>query len=265
MTDNTFDNKRLIKPVGLIDIDSSFTNWWDKVLDIHVQSQESNKKKVPVRFVSPERWKTAREEELRDQNGTLINPIIAITRTETSSQYNDTSGRYFADVQQQHAFYKEVDKKSSLIKNLSKQRVIDFDPTLPIYEVYTHPAPDHYSITYEVSVRTSYISHMNDIIEKIGQSMNFKSQKSFQFETPDGYYYIAFQEDTLADESNVSDFTGTERVIEKTYSFRVAGYVMSDNDERRSLFRRYFSQTKVVVKENTNLSEEELQELLGKK
>ncbi len=262
---DTFDNKKVIKPVGLMDIDSAFLDWWDKTLNIHLTNQDGSKKKVPVRFVSPERWKTAREEELRDANGTLINPILAITRTETSSVYDSGTGRFFADTQDQYTFHKEIDKKSSLIKNLINERGSEgINPSFPIYEVYTHPVPDHYSITYEVSIRTSYIAHMNSIIEKIGQQMNFKSQKSFQFVTPDGYYFLAFQDDVLADESNVAEFTGTERIIEKTYTFQVPGYVIGESDERRSQFRRYFSQTKLVVRGETILSADEVEELFKK-
>ena len=264
MANNTFDNKRLIKPLSLEDIDKAFYSWWNQKLDVHTKDADGNRRKVPVRFVSPERWKAAREEGVRDEHGTLILPIIAVTRTETSSEYDGGTGRYFADTKQEYTYAKEADKKSSIVKNLIESRPKGINPALPIYEVYTYPVPDHYSLTYEVSVKTSFIDQMNEIIQKVGQTLDFKSKKSFQFATPDGYYFIAFQEDILGDESNVGDFTGTERLIEKTYVFQVGGYILSDNDQRKSLFKRYFSQTKLIIKEQIVENQEELEKLFKK-
>ena len=145
----------------------------------------------------------------------------------------------------------------SLIQELNKAGPHSINPSLPIYEVFTHTAPDHYVLTYEVSIWTPSIEDMNTCIEKIGQELDFKSVKSFQFFTDDGFRFTAFQQDGYADESNVMEFSGKERIIQKILTFKVAAYIMPQSDQKRNTFKRYWSQTKLVFKEEVCLTDAE--------
>jgi hypothetical protein len=259
----TFDNKRLVRPLTLIDIDSAFFSWWDRKLNVHLSNDRGERKKVPVFPLSPERWSLAREEGIRDQNGTLAIPIIVVARTAEGGPNETPYQRIFADLKQDHVYYKQVDPKSSLIKELNKRRPKSVDPDSPIYEVYTHRAPDHYVLTYTVDIWTPTMEDMNTIIEKIGQELEYKSVKSFQFKTLDGYVFQAFQEEGLNDSSNIDDFTGKERLVRKTVSFKVPAYIMPESDQRRDVFKRYFSQTKLVIKDFFALSQDEYERFLN--
>lgn len=263
MSTRTFDNKRKVKPLNLIDVDAAFKSWWDDKLSISLGDTQGNRQKVPVRMIAPERWSLAREEGIRNQEGTLALPIIVIARTGEGEGNEGSYGRIFADTKQDHVYYKEVNDKSSLIKELNDARVKNIDPSLPIYEVYTHKAPDHYTLTYQVSIWTATMEDMNICLQKIGQELDFKSVKSFKFTTPDNFYFIGFQE-SIEDDSNTSDFTGKERIVRRIITFKVPGYIMPQSDQKRDTFRRYFSQTKLVFKEEVALTNQEYKKLTGK-
>lgn len=263
MPTRTFDNKRKVKPLNLIDVDVAFKTWWDVKLNIALSDTQGNRQKIPVGLIAPERWSLARQEGIRSQDGTLALPIIVVARTDEGEGNEGPYGRIFADIKQDHVYYKEVNDKSSLIKELNDARVKNIDPSLPIYEVYTHKAPDHYVLTYQVSIWTPTMEDMNVCLEKIGQELDYKSVKSFQFTTPDNFYFIAFQE-SIEDESNTSDFTGKERIVRRIFNFKVPAYIMPQSDQKRDTFRRYFSQTKLVFKEEVAMTNQEYKKLTGK-
>lgn len=253
----TFDNKQVIEPFGLEDVDKGFYNWWNQVLDMHSTNGDSHKKKIPVVFWSAERWLRSREEGLaRDENGQIVAPIISIART---SIEDDTSGplsRKFADIQGVHTIYKKVDPKSSKVANLLKERTYQFDPKSPIYEMYTIPIPDHFKITYEVTLWAPYMEDINKFMEKIGQQLNWKSKKTFAFDVKKGFYMVAHKTDSIEDDSNLDDFTKEERILRKGYTFEVSAHIVPESDERTSPMKRYFSQTRLVIKESTPTAEE---------
>jgi hypothetical protein len=244
----TFDHKRKVKPLNLEDIDIGFKDWFDKKLNIHLMNNQGNRVKIPVKLMAGERWASARQDFVRDDDGTLLLPIIAISRTSKTGDPGDPLSRIFADTNQDHTYYKQVDPKSSLIKELVKSRPKNIDPSLPIYEVFTHKAPDHRILTYEVSIWTATVEDMNEVTQKIGQELNFKSVRSFQFESQDGFKFQAFEESEIESESNTGDFTNQERKVQEIFRYRVPGYTMPESNEKPDVFKRYFSQTKLVFK-----------------
>lgn len=82
MSNNSFFDKKgryELKPVTIETIDRAVRDYFDKKLNITVET-ENDKKKVSVMFATGERWKLSKE-DLRDENGTLILPLISISRT----------------------------------------------------------------------------------------------------------------------------------------------------------------------------------------
>ena len=271
MTD-TYDNGRQTRNYGLEDVDRSFRDWWKKKLAINLKNKDGESVPVPIFFFSSERWSKSREDGetkesiagMRDKNGTLILPLIAIIRSPPNSGNDGPYGRTFAETKGDITYSKQVHPKSSKIKNLLKSRPSNVDPNFPIYEVYTAPVPDHYQLTYEVKIWTQYVDQMNEIIEKIGQELDFKSERSFQFNTDDGYYFIAFQDDDWADESNLNEYSDEERIVRMTTTFSVGAHILPQSDQRENTLKRYWSQTKLVIKNETALSAEEFDKLIGK-
>lgn len=263
---DTYDNKKIVKHYGLRSVDEAFKSWWKDTLNISILNKDGVAKKVPVFFISSERWSKAREDGgLRDKQGTLILPMIAILRPGLSSTTDGPFGRNFADIKQDHVVAKKLSPKSSLIKKLVKENPDTMDPSSPIYEIYTAPVPDHYTISYEVVIWTSYMEDANQIIEKIGQQMDYKSQKSFQFYTKQGTYFTAFQDQDFENRTNLDDYTDNERLIQYATTFTVSAHLYPQSDQRPENFKRYFSQTKVVVSLEADLSDEEVEKIFGKK
>ena len=257
----TYDNNRVISNIGIEDVDRAFFEWFNSKLNLHLLDKTGAKRKVPIIMVSPERWHFAREEGVRDNNGTIILPVVAISRMAPSIVYDGDMRPVFADTKDDHVYAIEIDPKSSLIKNLNEARPLNIDPSRPVYQIYSLPTPDHYKITYEVRIWTSYISEMNEVLEKIGNELDYKSVKSFTFSTSDGYYFVAFMAEDASDESNITDFSDQERIIKTGYTFDVSANIFPNVNDRKSQFRRYFSQTKLVITTEQVLTEEELKKL----
>lgn len=264
----TFDNARLVKPIGFQDVDAAFFNWFNTKLNLYTRDRNGDRKKIPVIFIAPERWSLAREEGIRDKNtGTLILPIIAISRTSETAGMESGFQRIFADIKKDHTYFKKVSTKSSLIKELNNRRIqagdTPIDPSVPVYEVYTHRAPQNYALSYEVAVWSSYIEEMNEIIQKISQDYNYLSIRSFSFNTPDNYRFQAFEQE-ITDNSNLSDYSGDERIIRKNINFKVPAYLMPESDQRRDTFKRFWSQSKLVIKQEVAMTQEEFDKIIDK-
>lgn len=258
MATNTYDNKQIISHFGLKDVDKGFYDWWDKKLDLHYVNKDGEKKKLPVLFMTSERWFKSRIEGVRNKQGQLILPLLVIARTAVSDSTSGPTSRQFADTQEEaYTIARQAHPKSSIVKNLVQSRSKNIDPNFPIYEMFTAPVPDHYSLTYEVDIWTSYVDDMNDFIQKIGQEMNFKSKKMFKFDINNGMYFVAFKDEELNDDSNMEDFSDSERIVKKEYRFNVSAHIIPENKQRPNSFRRYLSQTKLVIKSETIISDEE--------
>lgn len=264
---STFDNKRQIKPLRLEDVDKAMFYWFEKKLNLQITKDDGTKRKVPVQFVAPERWSIARQEGIRDENGTIVLPIVAISRTRIGGPNESGYQRIVADTKKDFVYSQQLNKKSSLIKELVKNQGKEnregwtVDPSLPIYEIFTSRVPDHMAIQYEVSIWTQYISEMNEVIEKVGQEYDYLSVKSFKFETEDNFYFVAFQDEELTDDSNTEEYTDNERIIRRNFIYSVPAYIMPEVNNKTSPYKRYLSQTKLVFKEETGLSKEEFEEL----
>ena len=66
----------LLQPSTLENIDYAMHEWINEVLDIHTENNEGWRK-VPVKFVSPERsFLSKNDKDIRDDEGSLIFPLI---------------------------------------------------------------------------------------------------------------------------------------------------------------------------------------------
>lgn len=69
-----------IKEVTIQVVDQALFDFFDKYLKLYVNSP-IGRKKVEVIFASGERWALLRKQNFRDNNGTIILPIISINQT----------------------------------------------------------------------------------------------------------------------------------------------------------------------------------------
>lgn len=266
----TLDKKKKVRHLTFQDADKAFFGWFENVVNAHVIGKDGEMKKVPVTFFSPERWVSARDLGIREKNpdgsmGPLIIPLIAIGRTNNSSAQYGTAGKHLADTKQPVTYYRKLDPKSQLVLNLMKEHPHSIDPKLPIYEVFSFTAPNHFACTYEVTIWTDRIEHMNSIMEQIGQAYDFNSVKSFQFKAAGGFKFMAFQQEEEVDQGNLQDFSEQERIVKKELSYDVPVYLYPKSRDGRENFSHSWTQTKVVVKKETVLSHEEFEKAFPRK
>jgi hypothetical protein len=91
------DPALFIPPVGIIDVDTSLFNLFEKEIKFTVLTSTNGKedlKKVPVIFSSSEKWALAKNKKgIRDSNGSLILPLVTIVRKSIEQGVDDITGR----------------------------------------------------------------------------------------------------------------------------------------------------------------------------
>lgn len=235
-----------IKPVTIKTVDQAAVDYFDKRLNIHVETGTEKRTKVPVIYATGERWALIRDNKgLRDDNGTLILPLISIRRT----LIDRTPGTHALGQETPSiTIRKQIHSKTANIQNQLYARAVRGFPQPkrePVYEYLTIPFPDFANVYYEITIWSQYQSQMNEILEKI--FYNYDHLDSFVMPVEyDGYkrkgnsyYFVGFRDGNITPESNVQEFSDTERIIKYTYSIKVPAYFMLDpKDETLSYGRR---------------------------
>ena len=260
---NDASGRYSIKNVTLETVDSAVRDYFDKKISISVDT-EKGRNKVPVIFAAGERWKMIRDNKgLRDENGTLILPVIAIRRT----NIDRTPG--MRALGQETPFItvsKRIHDKTGNIQNLVNTRKLNGFPQLrksPVFEYLTIPFPDFAVVFYEIVIWTQYQTQMNEILQKI--FYNYEHMDSFVMPVEyDGkkrkgnsYYFVGFRDGTVVPQSNVEEFTNQERIIKYSYTIKVPAYFILDPDDESLAYGRNKSQSstddgsKVVFKDQS--------------
>ena len=200
---------------------------------------------------------------LRDENGTLILPVIAIRRT----NIDRTPGmRALGQETPFITISKRIHDKTGNIQNLVNTRKLNGFPQLrksPVFEYLTIPFPDFAVVFYEIVIWTQYQTQMNEILQKI--FYNYEHMDSFVMPVEyDGkkrkgnsYYFVGFRDGTVVPQSNVEEFTNQERIIKYSYTIKVPAYFILDPDDESLAYGRNKSQSstddgsKVVFKDQS--------------
>ena len=95
-----------------------------------------------------------------------------------------------------------------------------------IYEVITMPPPKYYTATYEVTFWAQYTLQMNDMINAMMSLYQSYSQRTFQLETPKGYWFVGFVGESLNSGNNFDDFTDNERLVRYSFEVKVPAYII---------------------------------------
>jgi hypothetical protein len=216
--------------VTLMDIDETIFNHLDKNINVTL-TDNGETIKVPVIFSNPERWVAIRKEGfVRDKNGKVQRPIVALKRTTTAR--NDqlmTFNRYLTyPVIQQNNINNPYDKFSVLSGG---QR--------PTYNVYGVTLPDHVTITYEFMAWTDKIEQMNKIIEQINFATEdyWGDKQRFRFRTSISDYN--HQIEVVADQ---------DRIIRTSFTLTVYAYLLPEvYENRQSTMQKFLTPRRLIV------------------
>lgn len=252
------------------DVDAAMYNFINDNMNLHAHNG-TGFKKVPVVMASAERSMLSKKGlGVRDDDGTLIMPIITIERTSMVKSPTE-KGTVWANIPAMDKVkggsipvaQKILQDKTSNFKNantLKKRGQLNFpDKTnKTVYQTVSIPLPVYITVMYEITIRTEYQQQMNELV--------------IPFMTvPGGINYITIREginryegfiqQDYTHSNNVDDFSAEERKFETKFNIKVLGHLIGDGVNQRSP-RKVVNETVVEVKiprERTSLDPKELE------
>ena len=218
-------SKPQITDLNIKKIDQGIVDWFKIEFPIKINGRE-----IPVIYCTSERWaKMQKEKGYRDEKGTLILPLISIRRTTPSNNKE----RYVAHGSETNiTLVKRIsttpqgeEKQTALVGN----RIPDSEylnvADNTVYEVVQIPFPSFVNLDYDVIVWSSYISHQNLEHENIFKEF----QGGRQWFYIDDYYFFGMLEN-ITDQSNLDDFSDTEKIIKYNFKLSVQAYLIDKKD-----------------------------------
>ncbi len=285
----------ILQPSTLENIDAAVYEYFNEQLDIFSTTKDGFKK-VPVIFATPERSVLSKKEGVRDGEGALIFPQIAIERVAVNKSKTN-KGAFGAN------FFPTPDKKRGTItytRRVNQRKTADRaiaqsynetygkypgddaiygtvdDPAVPIgdpygpvknnrvvYETITIPHPVMLELSYSIKTRTEYAQQMNEIVTPmLARIGNFHSFYVIR----NGHRYEAFFEESFNLNNNVSDMGTEERKFETEAKITVLGYIFGEdkNEEAPKVVIREgaaefkISREKVIVGDNPDTDDPSL-------
>jgi hypothetical protein len=204
---------------------------------------------------------------LRDRNGSLILPLITMIRTSVvQDPVQDIAGRGINQQTGEFVIRRRLSSSDRTYQNLINRTLIPHqsnlavsegegdqsqlttsrtigdlseDPTVEdgglllldrrrnVYETISIPTPQFYTATYEVTVWTQKLLHMNQVIEQLISSF-LPQGNSWRLDTKKGYWFIASVEDNSFNaENNADDMSTDERTIMTKFVVKVPSYILA--------------------------------------
>jgi len=197
--------------VGLEDIDYAIKYYFDTVIKPQVV-QDGNMVPVPVKYSSPERWKSVQADGYyRDTNGKLVLPIIIYKRDNVEKNRglgNKIDGNLASLFQVFETRYNQRNQYDKF--NILTNRI-------PSKQYYVSVVPDYVTITYSVSIFTNYVEQNNKIIEAIEFAADsyWGDANRWQFRT---------MIDSFATTNIIN--SGEDRAAVTTITLKVNGYLI---------------------------------------
>jgi len=266
-------------PSTLETVDFAIYHWLRDELNLHTTTREGFEK-VPVIWSSAERaFQVKRDKDIRDQDGTLVLPLITIERTNvvkdptrkgsawanippTRDAKGGTSITIARRIKQDKtanfanadSWRKSVDAgaggralnpsgQSSVNQRTFPRRTDAFgrQGTNPktVYQTITIPMPVYLDITYSIMIRTEYQEQMNDLVTPF---MTRTGGINYFLASHDGHRFESFIQTDFGQDNNVASMETENRKYETKIDIKTLGYIIGEGKNQE--------QPKVVVREN---------------
>jgi hypothetical protein len=200
--------------IGLQDIDYAIKYYFDTIIKPTVV-QDGQRIDVPVRYASPERWKSVQQDGYyRDTNGKLVLPVIMYKRDgveKNRSLGNKIDGNLASLFQVFETRYNQRNQydRFSILNN-----------RIPSKQYYVSVVPDYVTVTYSVSIFTNYVEQNNKIIEAI----EFASDSYWGQENR---WHFRTMLDSFSTTNIIN--TGEDKAAVTTVTLKVNGYLIADS------------------------------------
>lgn len=249
------------------DVDRSLFTLFDKELPFTYEHKKATKRAPVIFASGERFAVLRRKQPLRDKAGALILPLVSIMRTGISQVPTMGAGTaqnvpmtIKKRLSKEDPFYQRLLNKEGLLnsddhpsansfenpelnpdqnsapgKNASrrdsaKRSKAEFlSPNLRknIYEVIQIPPPKYFTATYEVTFWAQYTLQMNDMMTAMMSLYQSFSQRTFQLETPKGYWFVGYMGEEITPGSNFDDFTDNERLVRCSFTVTVPAYIVN--------------------------------------
>tara|TARA_R110002124_G_scaffold66277_3_gene180716 strand:- start:13438 stop:14370 length:933 start_codon:yes stop_codon:yes gene_type:complete len=268
------------KPSTLETIDFAMYNWLKDSLKIACTTNKGWKE-LPITWVSGERsWQIKNNKNLRDSDGTLIFPIIALQRDSFAKTPNK-KGTFYGNIppindskggsitiarklqQGKTANFANADaykKATTVVGNAGNPGTQQINFPMPknkkaVYETITIPMPVYIDVNYSINIRTEYQQQMNEAIQPFVTypgGINYVKLKN------DGHSYEAFMQPEFSSEGNLSDYGEDDRFYETKMTIKVLGYLVGSdkNGEQPNIVVRENAVEIKIPRERVQLGEE---------
>jgi hypothetical protein len=200
--------------IGLEDIDHAIKYYFDTIIKPTVV-QDGQRIDVPVRYASPERWKSVQQDGYyRDTNGKLVLPVIMYKRDgveKNRSLGNKIDGNLASLFQVFETRYNQRNQydRFSILNN-----------RIPSKQYYVSVVPDYVTVTYSVSIFTNYVEQNNKIIEAI----EFASDSYWGQENR---WHFRTMLDSFSTTNIIN--SGEDKAAVTTVTLKVNGYLIADS------------------------------------
>ena len=269
------ETEKYLQPSNIENIDSSVFEWVNEVINVSVTTN-TGFRKVPVFWGSSERSFMSKEmKELRDQEGTLLLPLIAVDRGNMVKDLarkqvganlfppiNDGKGGvvpFARQIQQQKTSeFKNNDsrRRQGSLTNSSGNGQINFkyakniNSPKAVYEILYSPYPTYLNIDYNIEVKAEYLEQLNEIVSpfmtKLGGINSFMLHRN-------GHKYEAFFDSNFTYENNIRSLDAQERMFTSKMKMTVWGYIYGSgtNEEQPRVVIRESAIKYTIGKEST--------------
>lgn len=234
---------------GIEDVDRAFFELFDRVLPFSYRAQkDSESRRVPVVFASGERWALAsKKSPIRDKSGSLILPIISISRS--GIEQTATKGLGVSEFFNEMVVRKRLADDDPLfqalrgadgLRNTGRTLTATEDGTdyyretgrllqprmgPAIYETLVIPMPKYFTVKYEITMWAQYVGQLNAMVTTLlGAYVN--GHRSIKVTTSKGYWFVAYFDAAVTNGSNLDSFTDDERLVKASLTAEVPGYLI---------------------------------------
>ena len=265
-----------IPPCGIFDCDSAVKKLFNKDLPFTMKTVNGANgpiylKKPAIIFAAGERFALVKRlRPLRDKNGALILPAVSIRNISVTQAYDDmvrrginqTTGEIIikrrfdpSDIDYQNFINKlgllnrpnngsssnRQTGQNSLDPSITQGMLLDPKLNNNIWEIIAIPQPQYIICTYEIVFWTTHTEHMNYMVETL-LSAQLPQIKGFKLSAESGYWFMGYLEDSIDAQDNFEDFTEDKRIVRRSLTLKVHGYVLAPNGSNKMIpIKRYIS------------------------
>ena len=239
-------------------IDLAMYDYLDKNLNLHAITNEGFKK-VPIIWTSTERaYQIKHNKTLRDEEGTLILPVIALMRSGLRKDINKRGG-----FQPHHVPTGDnKGQRYTVARRINQNKTAEFETASSnrlwngrvrassrfltrninrkiVYETISMPIHVWVDVSYTITLKTEYQQQINELLQpfitKFGNINHFSISR-------DGHRYESFVEGDFSTQDNLDSIEAEERKFETVINISVLGYLMGQGANS--------DQPKMVISEN---------------